>query len=429
MQVPGMITIYFSQLIGRQIKDSYGKPMGNLVDLAIIDGKEYADVWGIVVLEKNEKYIVPLEEVDSFENAIYLSVRKARVSRLEVTPKEILVGKSLLDRQIIDVNGLKVLRVNDIVLAQDEEKFMVTAVDVGIYGFLRRLGFRDAMRALRPLIGMRLENVIAWKYIEPLEPGAGIKIDVSRTKLNEVHPADLADLMETLTHKERAIVLRRIRSDQAAEAIAESIPEVQKEVLTQMQTENAAKILEELDPDESADILQAMPKHNAEDILEKIKEDTAEEVRTIMRYEHESAGAIMSKDFITIPDNITVGQAIKLLNKKMKTLYRAYYIYVVNRGRLVGLTSLRRLIITDPKLRVSKMMTTKTYSAAPDTSIETVAKELSKYDLVAIPVIDPNRKLLGIVRTNDVFRKIFAPDDWKKEHVMHMHEREKERKK
>jgi len=327
----------------------------------------------------------------------------------------------LMDRQIIDVNGVKVFKVNDVLLSKIGEIFAITSVDVGSTGFLRRLGIMHFPRLFQgKIIG---DKLISWERVAPLELSmiSDIKLDFEQEKLASIHPADLADLLDDMSHAERAVVFNTINPKQAAETLAEVDPKVSKSLFKNLKKIWLAAMLAKMPPDEAADLLSIFPKETVTELLKSLTPDLSKKLMGLMAFPEESAGSLMNPNVLFVSMDLSVNDSINVLREKMKNTERAYYIYVVDsENKLVGMTSLRRLIIAEPNQKIKDFMGEKTYRVVTEDSFEKVVKTIEKYNLLALPVVDKENRLVGTITIDDVFEKL-VPEKLKKQRFRHVH--------
>jgi Mg2+ transporter MgtE len=239
-------------------------------------------------------------------------------------------------------------------------------------------------------------------------------VTVPRTKLALLHPADIADIVEEMGADDRRQVFEELDVETAAEALSEVEPEMQASIVTDLDEERAADILEEMAPDEAADLLQDLPEQQREDLVDLMQKDEAEDVEELLTYPEDSAGGIMTTDFIALPANLTAGAAIDRLRELQPDPELTYYLYVVDaQGRLDGVISLRDLVVAKPATPISDVMDRNVLKVDGASPKEEVAALIAKYDLLALPVVDARRKLLGTVTVDDVV-EIMLPRGWKK---------------
>jgi Mg2+ transporter MgtE len=228
--------------------------------------------------------------------------------------------------------------------------------------------------------------------------------------LSELHPADIADIISQVSHKEGATFFNDLDVDVAAEALSELKPETQVDIISEMDTDKAADIIEEMPPDEAADILSDLPVDKAKEILESIEKEEAEDIQELLSHEEDTAGGVMTNEFIAYPPETTVRGAIEKFRKYAAEVETVYYIYIVGASeKLLGVISLRELLLAPPDTKISDIMETKLKTVTPETDEVEVAEIISKYNLLAIPVVDTEGFMLGIVTIDDVLDRILPP--------------------
>jgi Mg/Co/Ni transporter MgtE len=256
-------------------------------------------------------------------------------------------------------------------------------------------------------------NLISWNYIQPLQPKLStIALTVPGQMVAELHPADLADLISQVSHEEGAQFIENLDDETAAEAISELEPDTQTAMIIGMDPARAADIIEEMPPDEATDVISALPAEKAKEILEQVKKEEAEDIQELLGHEHDTAGGLMTNEFIFYSADNTVGQAMDRFKKDALEIEAVYYIYVVDNEedeKLVGVVSLKDLLLSDPGVKLSDMMETNLKMLGPEEDEMKVAAAISKYNLVALPVVDADGVLLGIVTVDDVVDIILPP--------------------
>ena len=319
-------------------------------------------------------------------------------------PNEILLRADLLDKQIVDIEGRKVIRVNDVRLDEIEGRLRVVAVDVGASGLVRRLGmegpFRTIARGFRTTVP---ERYIDWEDVDPLDSTiASIRLRVPHARLAELHPADLADIIDQLTPRDRLGVLASLDDEALADVVEEMEPDTQVEVLEDLEPSRAADILEEMSPDDAADLVADLSDRSRDEILALMEQDEAEEVRDLLAFPEDSAGGMMTTEFVAVPATLTAAETIDRLRELEPDAETIYYVYVVDDdGRLVGVLSLRDLIVARPETRIAEVMIDEPVAVPALEPAESVAETIAHYNLLAVPVVDDEGRLVGIVTVDD----------------------------
>jgi magnesium transporter len=400
---------FFSQIQGEPIYDHEGNRVGKLIDLAIRwEGETPPRVTGIKFARGVQKHI-RLDDVEEMsQDRIRLVGKLQEADLIPLQPNEIYVGKWLMDKQIIDLKGSKVVRVNDVKLfwvkSGDRKYIIPMAVDIGVRGLARRLGVEFLCK--------RLENqFVWWQFIQHLEEKtAALQLSTERAKLDQLHPADLADLIEDLDYKKRTDFIEDLDVEVAAEAFAEMERDTQIEILEHLDNVQASDLLEEMAPDEAADILGELPEDKADALLKLMEPEEAQEVRRLMVYEDGTAGSLMTTEYLSLSPGITVNEAFTQLRRLAAEAETIYYLYLVEEDlTLSGVLSLRELLMAEPDTLLGDLMQTRIISVHPQDSDEEVADHVNKYNLLAIPVVDNANRMLGIITVDDVL-EMLIPD-------------------
>jgi CBS domain-containing protein len=362
-------------------------------------------VTGIVVRTNGREIFLQWQSVTSLDaGGATLGTSAIDITKFQQRPNEIRLKLDLMDRQIVDIDGRKVVRVNDLRLDEVEGALHLVAVDVGTTGLLRRLGMEGPWRTVaRGLHRDVPERYIDWEDVDPVERTiASVKLRVPHKGLAELHPADLATIIDQLSRSDRVGVIAALDDEAAADAIGEMEPETQVDILEDLEPGRAADILEEMDPDEAADLVADLSEDSREEILGLMEKDEAEEVQELMTYAEDTAGGIMTTEFVAVPASLTAAQTIDRLRDLEPTAETIYYVYVTDPDdRLVGVLSLRDLIVAKPDTIISTFMFDEPVAVGTDASQEEVTEVVARYNLLAVPVVDAEGRLEGIVTVDD----------------------------
>jgi magnesium transporter len=395
--------LYLSGVIGKPVYDAAGEAFDTIADLIIYHGAEkFPRITGILLNgDRSRVAVIPWNAVSEFTAAgIRLRVERPNLAPRPLQPDEILLREDILDTQVVDTDDIKVVRVNDLELRQVGNEVRVIGADVGTRSLLRRLGLEPFVCRALERVGRPLPSrVIPWNLVAVLGGTmTPLKLSISREKLKDIHPADLAELLEDLDRDERVEVMTALPDEDAADVLEEAEPEVQATVIQELPSERASDILEEMRPDEAADVLGELPEERAEELISLMEAGAAEEVRELLQYEPETAAGKMTTEFIALPVAMTVEQVIARLRESKPDSETIYYLYVVNEhGHLVGVLSIRALLISPPETPISQLMRTDVVTVGANTSAEDVAGALVKYDLLAVPVVEEDGRMVGIV--------------------------------
>lgn len=403
--------LFISEILGEPVLDPRGEELGRLKDLVIVKADPLPKVSAIILERKKKPYMIEWTSLELFNKRIITArILSSELRPYDMTSPDLLAVRDLLDKQIVDVNGVKVVRVNDIKLEGYESEALLIAVDVGIRGLLRRLGFEKRGEDVLNLFKVKIpQNLISWNYIQPLQPKlTALTLTVPRQMLSELHPADIAELIRQVPHQEGVAFLKNLDVDVAADTISELNPETQVEIIKDMDTEKASDIIEMMSPDVAADVLSELPAEKAREILEHIEKEDAEDIQELLGHEEDTAGGLMTNEFIVYPPEMTVREVLNKFKEDAAEIETVYYIYVTDSSeRLLGVLSLRELLMASPEARLSEIMVTKLKTVTPDVDEKVVAEVFTKYNLVALPVVDTEGALLGIVTVDDVMERIF----------------------
>ena len=409
--------LYLSQATGRPVLDANSESIGRVDDLIVAVGDRYPPVTGLVVLTDRRRIFLPWSSVDQLDAAgARLRTQTIDIGKFQQRPNEILLRADLMDKQIVDIDGRKVVRVNDLRLDELEGKLHLVAVDVGAAGLLRRLGIERGWRTLARNLRLGVpERYIDWEDVDPVETSiASIKLRVPHAGLAELHPADLATIIDQLAPKDRAGVLAALDDEAAADVFEEMEPETQVEVLEDLDPARAADILEEMSPDDAADLVADLSDETREELLALMERQEAEELGELLAYPEDTAGGMMTTEFVALPASLTCAQAIDRLRELEPDAETIYYVYVTDdEDRLVGVLSLRDLIVARPDVAVAEVMIPEPVTVGALADEDEVAEVVAHYNLLAVPVVDASGHLVGIVTVDDAMDAIL-PDAWRK---------------
>ncbi|UCH34487.1 MAG: magnesium transporter [Armatimonadota bacterium] len=397
---------YLARLLGRPVRDAEGRKVGWISDFLVATADLFPRVTAVSVASRSRRpmlvpwrYIVRLDE-----SGAQLSAALADIEPAVPTDNEVLLGRQLLDRQIVDRAGRKVVRVNDFSLAPTDHELRLVGADVGVRGLLRRLNVERPLDRAARLIRLRLpDSLIAWNYLEPLEAKWDrLRLRMTHQRLGEMFPADLASILAQLEPEARPAVLEAIDDRKLADTLPELGDELEREILTDMSRERASDVLEMMPPDEAADVLGDMPEPVADDLLSRMEEAESRELEQLLAHPDETAGGLMTPDFVSLRDDLTVQQAMAELRRISPDTEGASYVYVVDEaGRLRGVISLDALFVAAPDTHIADIMRADVVAVPLDMDQEEVAVTMFKYNFLSLPAIDENGILRGVVTVDD----------------------------
>jgi CBS domain-containing protein/sporulation protein YlmC with PRC-barrel domain len=401
---------FLSDLVRMNVVDRDGVFAGRLQDVAVRLGDAFPPATKIIVRRRGERLVLPWSAVRSVSTeAITLNQPLAELEPVQLEEGEVLLEESVLDKQIVDVEGHRVVRVNDLKLGAVHGAVRLVAAGVGTRSLLRRLTLEGLAIRLWGLFGRRPhERLIGWEHVHSLDPTSQqLQLDLEREKLERLNPADLADILGELSVLDRAKVVSSLDEETAAAALEEMDFELQQSVLNSLEDEKAADILDEVNPDDAADLVGDLPRARADQLLNLMEPEEASDVKQLLKYPDDTAGGLMTPEFIAVPSGMTAQEAIGYLRKAGEEAETIYYCYVVDsNGRLIGVFELRDLIVAPPTKAIDEIMAKDVVAVSPETSHEETAGLMARYNLLAIPVVDDQRRPLGIVTVDDAIEAV-----------------------
>lgn len=410
--------LFFSDILGRPVMAADGSPIGKLADLKVKLGEPFPRVSSLAVRKRRQRGLWELDwrqVQDLNSSAVGLRPDAELGFRpLEVKNDEILLRDELLDKQVVDTFGAKIERVNDVHLLIVKEDLRLVHIDYGIRGILRRLGWLRALDAATNwLFAYQIgEKMISWKYIQPLLSDlvrGSLKLNVTSRKIHEIHPSDLADIIEELDSLNRSSVFRTLDLQTAAQTLEEvEDPKLQVALIESAPADRASDILEEMAPDEATDLLADLPEEKARHLMRTMEKPSREVIEELLQFKEGTAGSLMTKDFFAVGMDRTIGEAIEEFRKTTYPLESVAYVYVTdNNGRLVGVSTLRHLVVCERDIPLRKLMNPRLVCVTPGDDADMVKDLFKKYKFLAVPVVDEERRLRGIITLKDIMQERF----------------------
>ena len=403
--------IYLSQMLGNPVYDLDGERIGRVNDLGIATGEVFPRVTSLAVEGpgKTPFMISWRKYVGSFDDdEVRLKVVSTDIRFSYLQPNEVLIARDMLNKQIVDTRGMRVVRVNDLKLSDtSSSQLRLLGAEVGVRGILRSLSpaFERASLKIARVFGKSIpERIIAWNYMDLVERDlSNVKLSVSHKTLDELHPADVADIIERLDPRLRGQVFAQLDDEQAADAMAElDDDQMAAEIVGDMEEATASRMLSEMDPDDAAELVSELDYDKAEKLLRLMGVQEQKAIRQLLGYREDTAGRIMTSEFVLVDETGTVDDAITALRGLDENFESVRYVYTKDEeGRLAGAVSLNDLIVHGGQTVLSDIAESELVVASPDDDQEDVAKDIAKYNLLAMPVVDDARKLLGIVTVDD----------------------------
>lgn len=406
--------IFLASILDLPVQGKTGEAIGRLDDLLFRVDERYPPLAGLVVRDGRRRFFVTARHLLGLNGAARLASSTVDLQPFNRRDGEVLLRQDVLDHQLIDVTGRRIVRVNDVQLAQVEGIFRVIGIDISAQALLRRLG----PRALAGRIVGR--QIIDWADAQYLASAAPVQLKVSYDRLAELHPADLGRIVDALSYRESAEIMAALDNETAAETLEEVSDERVADLLEGMDQERAADILEEMTPAAAADALDDLEEEVAEQILARMEPEEAADVQVHLAYDEDSVGRLMTTDFVSVPAGTTVGGALAVLRSLEEVPDPLLAVYVVDpgvgpesAGSLLGLVRLRNLILADPATPLAEVTDGDLPTVEADDRAEDAARILAEYNLLAVPVLDKERRMIGIVTVDDALA-VLLPEIWQR---------------
>ena len=409
-------TFYLSQIIGIKLYDSDGNSIGKILDIIIYHfsppNHPDEDAFRPVVVGVKAKIGGKIRfisfrhiEISRIENKYIFSCKQIVDMAESDFNNTIPLAKNILDRQIVDINGRKLVRVNDVRLVTIPSGTYVIAVDIGTEGLLRRIGIAGIVNKILSLAKKNLStNFILWEDVGTFDDNNfNIKLSHSSAKLHTLHPSDLADIIEEMGKSTRAKVFASLDEEKAADVLEELEPYAQAHIIENLSIEKAADVLEKMPADEVADLLDVIEEERAELLLNEMEKESSEEVRELLEYSGKEVGSLMTTDYLAFNETMTVRETLYELRKQKPEADMIYSLFITDTDeRLIATVSLRDLVVSDESMMLKEIMQRDAISVFDDDNIDSLAEIISKYDLLAIPVTDRQMKMEGMVVIDDI---------------------------
>lgn len=396
-------TARLSDLIGHPLCDERGRRIGRISDVVIrVAGTDPPGVVGVLVRHRATGLFLPISHLIDLPGG-RADARVAEAQGFVRQPQTMLLAHDLMDHQVIDLRQVRAVRVNDVILRGPGASWQVEAVDLAAGTLLRRL----LPRWMRPPAEARL---LPWSDLEPFAsevPGGELQADHAR--LSRRHPADIARIADAVPTRQALEIVGSLADDLAADTMEEMVDEKQADVIEELDPERAADILERMAPDAAADVLAELEPEVVDVLLRHMEPSEAADVHALLTYPKDSAGGLMTTDYVIVQSDLDVGKAMAYLRPQLAKPDWIYYIYVVDdvrERRLDGVLTLRDLLLSPPERRIAEIMTTLPRQVLPDAPAATVAQVMAEYNLLALPVTDRQGRLLGIVSVDDALESM-----------------------
>jgi CBS domain-containing protein/sporulation protein YlmC with PRC-barrel domain len=411
-----MPSLALTELLGTPVFDTAGSRCGRVRELALIPQDDRARIACFIVKTGAGTWLLPFGSVTSMDNGIRTDLPTANWTRTDGSEGMLLLSRDLLDQQVIDVFGRKVVRVNDLDLSQElvenRPVLRVGSVDVGPRGAIRRL-----LKGVVPIVALRAllrqipPRTIPWDFVDLIEtdPARRVKLKISHDRLAKLHPADIADIVEDLAPDEREAVFETLDEDVAAGALEEVEPKVQKAIVESLDSDRAAEIVEEMEPDAAADLLADLPEERTSEILLEMQPEERKEMVELLEFKENTAAGKMNPEFLAVHVAATVHDAVEALRRFEGGVETVSTIYLTDsQGTLAGAVPLAKLVLAKsdtPMLSLTQEPLISTHAGASE---KEVAELFDKYNLLTLPVVDDNKKLTGVITSDDIISLLRA---------------------
>lgn len=404
------VLIHLSLLLGSPILDAAGHSLGRVREVAVTPGVRASLVTELIWGKKDDLQAVSPAGLEQTPNGGLRLRGDAHPRPFSMSEPLLLLDRDLMDQQIIDVHGRKVVRVNDVSLLWLPQEcgceMRAIEVEVGTLGAMRRLLKGIATKRTIERITKKIPSrAIPWDFVDLIEidPARRVRLKISHERLSQFHPSDLADILEDLAPVQREAIFNQLDEEVAAEALEEVEPKLQKQLLESMDSERAADIMEEMDPSAAADLLGELRREQSDAILEEMEPEEREEVKELLEFSEHSAAGRMTTNYIAMPPDATVAQAVDALRNFDDDPETVAAVYLVNaEGVLTGVVPLARLLLALPDTKVAVLSESRFVSCPADMHDKQVAELFDRYNLYALPVVEEHNKLVGVVNVDQV---------------------------
>ncbi len=406
--------VYLTELVGLKVHDLKGRKIGVVKDAALVPLIDQVRVDRYLVGGGWSWLTVRYDQIESISLSGGIRLRDENLTPYHADEYMLRMSRDLLDQQIIDAQGHKVVRINDITfeLRRDNnnghsgDQLWVLEVDIGIRSIFRRVvqGMLPP-RWVRRLQGRIPPHSIRWEFCNILEPDPQrrLRLNISNKLLEEMHPADLADIVEDLSPQDREAIFENIDSEVAADALTEIDPDIQASILESLETETAADIIEEMAPDHAADVLAELEEETSDEILEEMEHEPKSEVQELLEFEEDTAGGMMNTEYVALSDASSVADALESLRNNEELLETLNTLFLVDAGdRLTATVPLARLFLHEGATALESLATENLISVPVNEQQDRVTELFDKYNLLALPVIGDDGKLAGVITADDI---------------------------
>lgn len=404
--------LFLSQLRGLPVRDRDGRELGRLKDLVLQERTAMPAVAGFTLRLRAGVRYVPIDQGAVWHpDRLDLAVSARELAPVPPPEGRVYLLRDLQDAQVVDLDGARVVRVNDVVLDRLQGQLVVAGLDVGSWGLARRLGLERPLAWLARLLRWSVPaGVIPWSAVEPLAKDASrVQLAVPGDRLVMLHPADLARVLEEVGHAQRLHLVDGMTDVQLAELIEESDADMQAALLHDLSPARAAEVIEAMAPDEAADLLGELAAAEASELMRLMAPAGAAELEQLLQYEANTAGAMMTPSYLAVGEGASVGEAIAWFRRARAEVEVMAYVYLTDpEGRLSGVVSIRHLLLAEPATPLSRLSSPQVYRVHVHTPAREVVHQVAHYQLTALPVVDAGQRLVGVVTVGDVLERVMG---------------------
>ena len=408
--MPSTLTFYLSRIIGNKVISDNGSFVGKVVDLIIDPSTSRPKLLAVNIKSGKETKTYNFDHFEIYKRRGQYKIKCKRLEEISLSKgKHIYLIKHIMDQQIVDMNGRKVVRVNDLRIARVVTGSYLIAVDVGLEGLLRRIGIAKPIQKILYVFNLNLPTkLILWDEVETVNLSRmDIQLQKPYSKLDTLHPSDLADIIEDLDHQTQVDIISSLDEEVAADVFEELEMDAQKKLLDRLSVAKAADVLEKMPSDEVADILEELEDDKVEELLLEMESEASQEVRELMEYSENHVGSLMSTEFVSFYETATIDEVLNNLRQTKPESNTIYSLFVTDDNeKLKAIISLRDLLISEPSVILKDIMQKKFVFAYDEDKINTLPELFSKYNLLALPVVDRDMNMMGTVVIDDVIDKL-----------------------
>src|SRR4030042_6345569 len=396
------VFFFLSHILRKKVFNPDGQQLGKIVDVAAEFVEPYPVVTGFILKDgRGQNLFLPCKDISIVDEDTYVTaVASNNLQGHKPRGGELLLNSALMDKQVVDTKGARISRINDLQFLQAHQGLYLVHVDVGFRGLIRRVGLTKPVdKILQTLFDYTLsDQLISWKFAQPLSSPDLLRLNIAQNRLSQIHPADLADILEDLDVRRRSAVFQALDKETAAETLEETDPKIQVSLINDLNSAQASDIIEEMSLSEATDLLGDLPKEKAKRILKEMEKTVAEDVRELLAHPEKEAGGMMEPSFLRFRPSTTVQQAMEMIRAEGEDVDLIYYGYITDeKEHLLGVVTLRDLLLASPDTPLNDIMDTRIISVKLDDNDATLADNFFKYAVPAITGVDAKERLQGAI--------------------------------